>query len=520
MRLPIGIQSFRKIIEGGYVYADKTKVIHRLIQEGSYYFLSRPRRFGKSLLIDTMNELFLGHRELFAGLYIASKEANYDFPRYPVIRLDLTQFDITSPETVKSGLTKELNKIAENESIILKGDNPTEQFSELIAAMAKKQGNRVVVLIDEYDKPVIDHIHDPEKARINREVLGNFYGVLKGQDANLQFAFLTGVSKFTKLSVFSKSNNLNDITLRVPYANICGITEYEFENLFGNEIDNEIKSEVFDWYDGYSWDGETRVFNPFSLLNYLNDREFNPYWFNSGIPSFLAPAFIAEPFEYVNIQSELISESMLDSHNIEDAPLISLLFQTGFLTVKAANRNARPPLYSLGFPNIEVSNSISELFLMSGSGLENPYNNTFITCMEKALDEGDYKEISAALQSLYASIPYELHIGAEAFYHAIFLAVMQFLNFRVQGEVSVAKGRIDGVLERPNRKVYIIEFKYTKDESKLDDALKEALTQIDNREYHSRYEIPGREVIKLAIAVATRGKVKAQLCDNSKICAD
>jgi hypothetical protein len=509
MRLPVGIQSFRKIIEGDYVYADKTREIYRLLQGGSYYFLSRPRRFGKSLLVDTMRELFLGHRELFEGLWIAGPESDYDFEAHPVVRIDMTQVDTSTADDVRNGLMSVLENNAKGGDIELEGGNPAESLRWLIEALVTKHGRRVVVLIDEYDKPIVDHINAPEKAQANREVLGNFYGVLKGQDANLHFVFLTGVSKFTKLSLFSKLNNLNDITLRAPHANICGITEAEFDTLFSAEIDATTRERVFRWYDGFSWDGTTRVFNPFSLLSYLRDREFNSYWYSTGTPTFLAKVFETRPAEYADIQGVTITERMLDSRDIENAPLVSLLFQTGFLTVTSADRKAEPPRYTLGFPNVEVSSSLAELFLTTTPQIADPYGSAFINSLQSALDEGRPEDIAAPLEGLYASIPYELHIGAEAFYHALFLAVMQFLGFRVLGEVSVAGGRIDGVLERPNGKTYVIEFKYvaTTDDATLETALAEALAQIETRNYAARYVGTSREVYKLGVAVANRGKV-------------
>ncbi|MDR1013698.1 MAG: ATP-binding protein [Coriobacteriales bacterium] len=508
-KLPVGLQSFRKIIEDGYVYADKTREIHRLLQDGSYYFLSRPRRFGKSLLLDTMRELFLGNRELFEGLWIAGPESDYGFEPYPVVRIDMTQMSIKDAEALESSLTDYMLKQAQAENVEIDSGISSDVFRALIETLAAKHGRRVVVLVDEYDKPIVDHVDAPEKAQANREVLGNFYGILKGQDANLHFVFLTGVSKFTKLSLFSKLNNLNDITLRAPYANICGITEAEFDALFSAEFDAATRERVFGWYDGFSWDGETRVFNPFSLLSYLRDREFNSYWYSTGTPTFLAKVFEARPAEYADIQGVTVTERMLDSHDIENAPLVSLLFQTGFLTVTAADRKAEPPRYILGFPNTEVSSSLAELFLAAAPQIADPYGSALINGLQDALDEGRPEGIAAPLEGLYASIPYELHIGAEAFYHALFLAVMQFLGFRVQGEVSVARGRIDGVLERPNGRTYVIEFKYTAEASEeaLDAALGAAFSQIADREYAARYAGTGREVYRLGIAVAGRGKV-------------
>jgi hypothetical protein len=383
-KLPVGIQTFREIIEGGYVYADKTGYVYDLIQNGKYYFLSRPRRFGKSLLIDTIAEVFSGDQALFEGLAIASTD--FAFDHHPVIHVDMTQMSIGSASELKESLVDYLSKTAKAEGVKLSNTLPPDMFRDLIESLHAKYGKKLVVLIDEYDKPIIDHIAEPEKAHANREVLGNFYGILKGQDANLRFAMLTGVSKFAKLSLFSKLNNLTDLTLWDRYTGICGFTEAEFDGLFaehmvayretmrargdpgGDKNLAQIRQDVFDWYDGFSWDGVTKVFNPFSLLSFFKKSEYSPYWYSTGTPTFLAAHFDKHPDEYATIQEAEVTERTLDSHDIENAPLVSLLFQTGFLTVRRKDRLKRPPVFSLGFPNIEVSQSISELFLGSVEG--------------------------------------------------------------------------------------------------------------------------------------------------------
>jgi hypothetical protein len=528
-KLPVGIQTFRKLIEGGYVYADKTGYVYDLIQNGSYYFLSRPRRFGKSLLIDTIAEAFSGDRELFEGLAIANTD--FPFERHPIIRLDMTQVSIDDTQSLARDLGVVIGTMEETEGFKSPEGSIALRLQKLIESLRAKYNQRVVVLVDEYDKPVIDHISEPEKARANRELLGNFYGVLKGQDANLRFVMLTGVSKFAKLSLFSKLNNLADITLRNPYVGICGFTEAEFDGLFtgyiaayreamhtlgapdGSKELNQIRHDIFDWYDGFSWDGVTRVFNPFSLLCFFKDFEYNPYWFSTGTPTFLVEHFRNRPGDYAAIQEAEVTERILDSHDIENAPLVSLLFQTGFLTVHKKDRFARPPVFSLGFPNVEVGQSISELFLSSLESADiaaDPYSLDYIQAMTTALDSGNPEALAEPLSGLYASIPYQLHIEAEAYYHSVFLAVMQFLGFRVLGEVSVAKGRTDGVLDRPNGMSYVVEFKHVTKEAELDDALDEAAAQIEARGYAQRYQGSGRKVFKVAIAVAGRGEVRVR----------
>ncbi|MDR1042533.1 MAG: ATP-binding protein [Clostridiales Family XIII bacterium] len=544
-KLPVGIQTFRQMIEEDYVYADKTECIYNLIQGGKYFFLSRPRRFGKSLLVDTMAELFSGERSLFNGLWI--DRSDYDFKRYPVIRLDMTQVNLESAKTMDDSILLQLKQTAEKESVDVMQENPVDFFTILIERLREKYGERVCVLIDEYDKPVIDFITDPARAEKNRERLGNIYGVLKGQDANLRFVFLTGVSKFTKLSLFSKLNNLMDLTLTDAYAGICGFTEQEFDALFQEHLEayrevsreygrrdgdkelTEIRENIFDWYDGYTWDGRTRVFNPFSLLSFFQNNKYKAYWYSTGIPTFLMDVFKEHPQEYVDIQDKTITETLLDSHDIERAPLVSLLFQTGFLTVTNASDSA-PPKYSLAFPNTEVALSFGQMFLNAVADVPDPFSISFVNEMSDALDAGEPERLEAPLNGLFASIPYQLHIPRESFYQSIFLAVMQFLGFRVLGEISVAEGRIDGVLDRMNGKSYVIEFKYAKTvdreepatnetfedaevriDNLLDAGISEAFRQIERRGYADRYAGSRREVYKVAASVCGAGHTRIKV---------
>jgi hypothetical protein len=557
-KLPVGIQTFRELIEGDYIYADKTEYIYSLINGGKYYFLSRPRRFGKSLLVDTMKEIFSGNRARFKGLWIDG--SGYAWARRPVICLDMSQQALESAASLRESLLFSLKAIADEEGLELQGKSAPVAFRWLIGALKEKYKAKVVVLIDEYDKPIIDFLAAPKKAAANRNALGNFYGIIKGQDANLEFVFLTGVSKFTKTSLFSQLNNLTDLTLWDKYAGICGFTAAEFDALFADHIAAyrearkvaggrdgdkslaEIRRGIFDWYDGYTWDGETRVFNPFSLLSFFNKNEFGAYWYASGTPQFLSDAFRARPLEYVNVQEAKVNETMLDSYDIENAPLVSLLFQTGFLTVQATEEGP-PREYALGFPNVEVSQSFGQQFLSGASEETDPFGNAFITGIRKALDAGEPEGIEDGLRGLYASIPYQLHLKAEAFYQVVFLATMQFLGFRVLGEISTAEGRMDGNIERPNGMTYVIEFKYKKladagngaddpqraadagnggadgqqksdarsDETVsalLDDGIREAFSQIDARGYADRYAGTRRKVFKVAVCVVGRGNVR------------
>ncbi|MDR1236842.1 MAG: ATP-binding protein [Propionibacteriaceae bacterium] len=529
--LPLGIQTFREIVEGGYVYADKTFGIYQLVNSSKYFFLSRPRRFGKSLLIDTIAEAFLGARELFDGFWLG--QSDWDFIPHPVIRFDFTQFSVADPESLRVGVLAMLNSQAYQAGVSINQANPAAAFNDLIYLLRQQTGRPVVVLVDEYDKPIIDHLNDPERARANSDELSAIYSVLKGQDANLRFVFLTGVSKFTRTSIFSKLNNLYDISLDPYFAGICGITEADFDAIFADRLADylaharqvgsvspyqtleQARAEVFSWYGGYSWDGLTQVFNPFSLLSFFRSREFYPYWYASGVPQFLVASLLDRPLDYVNVQGKTITELTIDSRDVENATLESLLFQTGFLTVTEVNLLARPKQYTLGFPNLEVSTSLGADFLLA-LAQATPSVDSYYQQVSRALDEGRPEYLQQALGGLYAALPRRLHDAAHgSFYHAVFLAVMQFVGLRAIGEVSVAGGRIAGTIERPNGQTYVIEFKQVNvtaaDDAAvtvaLDEAADQALRQINDPGYAVPYLAVGKTVHQVAVAVTERGQV-------------
>jgi len=377
--LPIGIQTFRKIIDGGYIYADKTRYIYNLLKGTNCYFLSRPRRFGKSLLLDTIAEALSGDKGLFRGLWIY--DSDYDFKKYPVIRLDMTQMETGSADALKESLYDQINEYIEGENFQISTKLLARRFRSLILSLHRKYGERVAVLVDEYDIPVLDHITEIETAEANRTVIKNFFRVLKGLDAHLHFVFFTSVSKFTRTSLFSELNNLQDITMSNDYANICGFTHTDLTELFSGHLKamngigilpplsewgaDSIREQIYNWYDGYSWDGETRVFNPFSLLNFFKAKRFKAYWFESGSPGFLIKLIRQDPANYRNADGAVMNEAALDAMDIGSLSAVSLMFQTGYLTIgkieQQINRLAR---YTLVTPNLEVRAAFSILFDM------------------------------------------------------------------------------------------------------------------------------------------------------------
>jgi len=527
-KLPLGLQTFRRIIEGDYVYVDKTQYVYNLINDASYYFLSRPRRFGKSLLLDTIAEAFGGDRELFSGLWIY--DSDYDFAKHPVIRLDMSNIPNDTPEILKYGICEELVSRAGKEGLELAGDEPAVLFKRLIEGLHGKYSQRVVVLIDEYDKPILDHINALEIADGNRQVLRGFYGILKSMDAYLRLTFITGVTKFTKTSIFSGLNNLRDITMMKEYAGICGIPTGELEKHFGEHIAylgqddyfdqyESIAHEILAWYDGYSWDGKTRLLNPYSLLGFFDAGVFKGHWYATGTPWFLIEMIRKKPESYLGLKNLEISEEMLDTFDVEKLEIEPLLFQTGYLTVKEVVRTREAPLYVLDIPNHEVRAAFSRQVVAAFTGRSEMQANKDKKEIAEALKAGDLQLVLELLRGLFASIPYQLHIKKEAYYHSIFFAAMMMLSYDMRVEVSVSRGRIDALLELVDR-VYIMEFKYTDCPENADnerkqklfaDTLDDAMGQIEGKGYANKYRGSTKTVQKVAFAFLGRDEIEMRV---------
>ena len=524
-RLPIGIQTFSEIITGDYVYADKTRFIYDLITGAKYYFLSRPRRFGKSLLLDTVAEVFKGNKELFKGLWIY--DSDYGFEKHPVIRLDMSNIQNEMSEILKNSLLEELNDRIRREGLSISDTEPGAVFKRLIEHLHEKYEQRVVVLIDEYDKPILDHIGEPQIAEANRQVIRGFYGILKSMDQHLRFTFLTGVSKFTKTSVFSELNNLKDITMTERYANICGIATEDLDKYFGEHINSlkslrrfqnleSIQDEILKWYDGYSLDGENRVLNPFSLLSFFGQERFGSFWYASGTPKFLVELIKKKPESYLALKNLKITEKVLDSVDIHKMEAEPLLFQTGYLTVKEVIETRIPPVFVLEIPNLEVRDAFSLQIVsaLTESGDSAAERAQFE--IRDALEAGDLQRVLGVLRRLFASIPYELHVPLEAYYHSIFYAAMTLLGFDMDVEVSVSTGRVDATLELED-KVYVMEFKYEycpqdasaeKKRELFDKALDIGMEQIRSRGYHKKHIEGGKTILLAVFAFLGRDEIE------------
>ena len=527
-KLPIGIQNFKEIIEGDHVYIDKTQYIYNLLNTVKYCFLSRPRRFGKSLLLDMIAELLSGDKELFKGLLIYNSD--YSFTRYPVVRLDMSNIPNKNPDTLEYALLSELRKLVKKEGLDIDSAEPAILFKDFIENLCHKYNQRVAVLIDEYDKPILDHIDDIIIAGQNRKVLRGFYGILKSMDPYLRFTFITGVSKFSKTSIFSELNNLKDITMLAEYAGICGIPIDCLDEYFGEYIVdltehnkfnnyNDAKAAILAWYDGYSWDGQTKLLNPFSLLNFFFDGRIGSYWYETGTPGFLIDMIKKTPESYLSLKKLKITEPVLNTFDIERIEIEPLLFQTGYLTVSKVEETKGLPIYVLDIPNNEVRDAFSMQIVSALTENGNVRVSQAQMEIGSALESGDLNNVLEILRGLFASIPYELHVNAEAYYHSIFYAVMTLLGFNLDVEVSTSRGRVDAILQLDGM-VYIIEFKYVKcppsasDEEKetlFDSALTAAIDQINSKGYIDRFKGSGKTVYKAAFAFLGRDEIEMRI---------
>ncbi|MFP4332930.1 MAG: ATP-binding protein [Campylobacterales bacterium] len=479
-KLPIGIQTFQKIRSDDYVYIDKTPEALRLLDSGyQYFFLSRPRRFGKSLFIDTLHNIFEGNKKLFLGLHIYDK---YDWNlKYPVIRVDFGNQKANSAEKLALYIKNRLLDIAQQYEVEIKRDEYYEIFKELITKLKDKYNQKVVILIDEYDKPILDNIEDTPLALEMREILRGFYTIIKGADADLRFAFLTGVSKFAKASIFSGLNNLQDISLDTRYSTICGYTQTNLEESFEEHLDGVDLEAVKRWYNGYSWLGDS-LYNPFDILLFLDnpEKEFKNYWFETGTPTFLVKLIKDKQYFLPNLSNLEAGESLINSFDIEDLDLEAILFQAGYLSIKEKTTDMfNMPLYKLDFPNFETKHSFNNLFIEKIAHSERHKSQSGIY---KSLLSNNLESLKTNLISLYASISYHNFTKNqldkyEGFYASVLYAYFASLGVEIIPEDITNKGRIDMTIKMGSA-IYIFEFKVDKGS---------ALSQIKERNYQEKY---------------------------------
>ncbi|MCF7977098.1 MAG: ATP-binding protein [Chromatiaceae bacterium] len=458
--LPIGIQTFRKIREDDYYYVDKTGFALRLIEEGTHYFLSRPRRFGKSLFLDTLGELFSGNQALFEGLQAHHR---WDWSRrFPVIRLSFGGGIVQS----RAELDRRILALLRNNQQALNlactdGTDVAGCFEELIRSAHAKTGERVVVLIDEYDKPILDNLRDPNIARALRDGLRNLYSVIKDSDAHIRFAFLTGVSKFSKVSLFSGLNNLNDITVDPHYSALCGYTEADLDRVFSPELKGLDRGQVRAWYNGYNWTGEA-VYNPFDLLLLFQKRTFRPWWFETGSPSFLIET-LTERQTWLPLLGQLETDAaLLSAFDVDHMSTEALLWQTGYLTIAEEELVSGTYFYRLRYPNQEVYQSLNGALLeaWTAAGAESVRHRR---SLYRLLMANDFSGLGQLFSAFFASIPHDWYRNNpiaqyEGYYASVFYAYFASLGFALTPEESSNAGRLDMAL-RFNGNLYLFEFK-------------------------------------------------------------
>jgi hypothetical protein len=501
-KLAIDTQSFEKLRSRQCLYVDKTEFIYRMITEGRIYILSRPRRFGKSLLVSTLEAIFRGQKDLFDGLYIYDK---WEWEEYPVITIDWTAINHSTPERIEESIVLYLKGIAQNYQITLEAKSAVDYFRDLIEALQKKTGKNVAVLIDEYDKPVTAHLVDEHLDTIKTAV-HDFYQVMKGSDKYLQFVFLTGVSKFSGLSIFSSLNNPQDITLREEYVTICGYTQEELENNFSEYIDRAAENlkmtreylldKIRYWYNGYTWDGKTTVYNPFSTMNFFESRKFDNYWFSTGTPTFLIDLIQRRNCANTVLEPIVVDSDVFQGYDPNNISEVPLLFQTGYLTIKKMELTLeRTAEYTLGIPNMEVNKSLlTHLLYAYGKYPDDKFYEIRKT-MQQQIINGDEVGLAGNLEKMIANVPYDIHIKHEHYYHSLMMMWLSMLGFKVHAEEHNNLGRSDVVWEQPNLTV-VAEIKYHATK-KINTLLNEAMKQIHENRYYNKYI---GKVLLLAIA--------------------
>ena len=489
-RLPIGIQTFRKVREENCYYVDKTAYVERLVVEGTHYFLSRPRRFGKSLFLDTLKELFEGNEALFKGLHV---HAGWTWGEpHPVVRLDFAGGDFKQPELLADSVMEQLAAEERRHEVETSYRTVPGRFAHLLEVLHKRTGRRVVVLVDEYDKPILDALGEPSVARANRDFLRSVYGVIKASDAHVRFTFLTGVTKFSKVNLFSQLNNLIDLTLEPAYSSICGYTEGDLDTVFAPELEGLDREQVRDWYNGYSWLGAEKVYNPFDVLLLLRRRTFDAHWFETGTPAFLVDTLFERQVSSVSLADMAGTGDLLSAFDVEHIGTEALLFQTGYLTITGAEELGGMKLYRLGYPNREVRQSLNLVLLRHL--VRNTQRQTANSIrLERLLKTADCAGLQELFQAFFASIPYEWHVNNdiaryEGYYASVFYSYFAALGYEITVEESSAAGRLDMAV-RTGGHVYLFEFKVTEQAG-----AGAALAQLRERGYAAKYRGRGEPI--------------------------
>ncbi|GHV14474.1 ATPase AAA [Fibrobacterales bacterium] len=497
-RYPLGIQTFSTIREDDYHYVDKTARIHELVSGSGYvFFLSRPRRFGKSLLCSTLGALFEGRRELFK--YLAIDSLTWEWKKHPVIRIDLNVGDYAKGvEELYVVIDKMLESCANKYDVPFVGKTISDKFSRLIESLHNQCGEKVAVVIDEYDKPLLNTLDTKIVHEEIRNALKAFYGVLKSSDEHLKFVFLTGVTKFSKVSIFSDLNNLTDLSLDPRYADICGITQEELEENFKEEIDSIAGGEggaylakLKRFYNGYRFSEKPlTVYNPFGLLHHFNSEgKFIPYWYESGTPTFLIKLIKQQNINVLNLEQKVLSYDDFRKFDVENMDAVPVLYQSGYLTITGYNE--KRGTYNLGYPNDEVRTSFASSLADLYIHIKNDEKTPLVLKLIDSLEAGEVDNFVEALRPFYNNIPYDEASKVESYYELIFLLTLRMLGIYCEAQVHTAIGRIDAVLKVDDF-VYVVELK-------VNGTAEEALAQINDKNYALSYEGQGKKIVKLGI---------------------
>lgn len=502
-KLSIGVQAFEVMRTQGFIYVDKTEGIHQLATEGMYYFLARPRRFGKSLLVSTLKCLFEARRELFAGLWIAAP-GRWEWQVHPVVTLDFNGIALNTPEQLEADLTQALDTRAREAGLVLGSPSLVSRFEELLLGLARQAGQPVVVLIDEYDKPLVEHLGKGEAgltiARANRDVLRAFYGVLKSGAVAplLRFVLLTGVSRFSRVSIFSALNNLQDISQSAQFAGLLGYTQSELEDNFRDHIARfaaasgqspaQVMTALAQHYDGYRFSTRPlKVYNPFSTLNALKEMEFRSYWFETGTPTFLVNLLKQERYALAALEGRQVDQAIFTTFDLDDLVPEALLVQTGYLTIT----DVQDGIYTLDYPNREVKTSFTKSLLFALDEFDKEVSSHVLR-LSRRLQEEDLDAFFETLKAIFAAIPYDIQTRRdEGYYHTLCYLALAATGGAAQSSVLTSRGRIDMVMIFPD-KVYVIEFK-------CGQRAAVALQQIQDKGYAEPYRQAGRKVILLGI---------------------
>ena len=505
------MQTFRELRERDCYYVDKTAYVERLLREGKHYFLSRPRRFGKSLFLDTLKELFEGSEALFAGLHI---HGGHDWSeRHPVIRLSFGGGSFTEPGLLEANVMEQLGAAERRTGVVSEYRTAAGRFAYLLEALHEHTGQRVAVLVDEYDKPILDALETPVVARVNRDYLRGLYGVIKDSDAHVRFTFLTGVSKFSKVNLFSQLNNLTDITLDRRYSSICGYTEGDLDTVFAPELAGLDRERVREWYNGYRWRGEEKVYNPYDVLLLFDSREFAAHWFETGTPAFLVDTLFERRVSSVSLDETVSTGDLLSEFDVDRIGTEALLFQTGYLTITGEEELGDEALYRLGYPNREVRQSLNRVLLrqLVQDAAQQTANSMRLARLLQANDCAGLREL---FHAFFASIPYQWYTNNdiaeyEGYYASVFYSYFAALGYEIAVEESSSHGRLDMAV-RTGGRVYLFEFKVVEMSPPGS-----ALAQLRERDYAARYRDRGEPIhlIGVEFSRATRNVTAFEVAD-------